>query len=240
MKPYALHMLIVATIHVNNRIPALGSQISLRNPDTIGIVNPNTEAELVSLAHAHEIGEVEGPHSEYVWGCQAGTNRAGRRLARLKGVLEALGNPVVGVETKALLTSCHNRLRARLRVISAALVRAGIQGRTARRIDRFARNEGLISALWQAWGNFSRSSVLLSARGTLTSSGVRTSSNYSHLSESELLFVCRTASNGNPIGAIRPLKGNHLEPTWGDARRINRIVRAIQPSNEATLITGLV
>ena len=123
-------------------------------------------------------------------------------------------------------------------IISAALVRAGIQRRTARRIDRFARNEGLISALWQAWNHFSRSAVLFSAQGTVTSTGVRTNSRYSHLSENELLFVCRSAANGNPVRNIRPLIGNHLEPTWGDARRINRIVSAIQPTNEANLITG--
>lgn len=105
-------------------------------------------------------------------------------------------------------------------------------------MDRFAQNEGLISALWQAWNHFSRSTVILSAQGTLTSTGVRTNSQYSHLSESELLYVCRTAANGAQLRAIRPLIGNHLEPTWGDHIKINRIVDAIKPSNEASLLTG--
>ena len=133
---------------------------------------------------------------------------------------------------------CHSRLRSRLAIISAALRRSGIERTTARRIDRFARNEGLVSALWQAWNHFSRSTVILSAQGTLTSTGSRTNSQYSYLSESELLFVCREAAYGNPIRNIKPLLGNHLEPTWGDARRINRIISTIQPSNEISLITG--
>ena len=102
MKPYAFHTLMVAIIHLNNRVPALEAQITLQDPDTVGIVNPRAEADLMSLAHAHEIKEIEGPHSDYVWGCLAGTNRAGRRLARLKGVLEALGNPVIVVRDQDL------------------------------------------------------------------------------------------------------------------------------------------
>ena len=102
MKPYALHILVVAIIHLHDRIPALEGQLSLQEPDRVGIASPQAEADLGSLAHAHEINEIEGPHSEYVWGCQAGTNRAGRRLARLKGILEALGNPVVVVEDQGL------------------------------------------------------------------------------------------------------------------------------------------
>ena len=117
-------------------------------------------------------------------------------------------------------------------------MRAEIQGRTARRIDRFARNEGLVSALWQAWNHFSRSAVLFSAQGTVTSTGTRTNSLYSHLSERELLYVCRAAAHGQRVTQIRPLIGSHLEPTWGDAKKINNIVSAIQPSNEASLITG--
>ena len=122
--------------------------------------------------------------------------------------------------------------------MSAALARAGVQRNIARRIDRYTQNEGLISAMWQAWNHFSRSAVILSAQGTLTSTGVPTNSRYSHLSERELLFVCRAAAFGKPAGDIRPLIGNHLEPTWGDARKINRIVRKIQPSNTENLITG--
>ena len=102
MKPYAIHILVVAIIHLQGRIPALEAQIELRDSDIVGIANTNAEADLVSLAHAHEIKEVEGPHPDYVWGCQAGTNRAGRRLARLKAVLEALGNPVLFVQDQGL------------------------------------------------------------------------------------------------------------------------------------------
>ena len=97
MKPYALHMLVVAIMHLKCHIPALAKQLVLQYPDRLGIIGPRTEDRLIALAQAHEAKESEGPYSEYVWGCQAGTNRAGRRLARLKGVLAALGNPVDAV-----------------------------------------------------------------------------------------------------------------------------------------------
>ena len=137
-----------------------------------------------------------------------------------------------------MLTYCHSRLRVRLKTISAALIRASIHDRETRRLDRFARNEGLVSALWQAWNNFSRSVVLLSAQGTITETGARTNSQYSHLSEAELLFVCQAAASTKKFKNIRPLTKNFLEPTWGDARKINNIVNFVQPSNKATLISG--
>ena len=102
MKPYALHSLVVALIHLDENIPALKEQITLKHPKKVGIVCPNAADNLLSLARAHETMEIDGAYSEYVWGCQAGTNRARRRLARLKGILEALGNPIVRVEDKSL------------------------------------------------------------------------------------------------------------------------------------------
>lgn len=102
MKSYALHSLIVAIVHLSERIPALESQFKLLYPERTGILNRNAEEHLRSLAHAHETKEIEGPFSEYVWGCMAGTNRAARRLARLKGLFEALGNPIQNVEDQNL------------------------------------------------------------------------------------------------------------------------------------------
>ena len=102
MKPYALHMLIVAMAHLHSRLPSIEKQLELQYSDRLGFSGSRIEDRLVELAQAHEATESEGPFAEYVWGCQAGTNRAGRRLARLKGVLGALGNPVDDVLDKNL------------------------------------------------------------------------------------------------------------------------------------------
>ena len=102
MKPYALHMLIVAIIHLKARIPALDRQLLLQDGHRHGIDAESANQRIMDLAQAHESNDIEGPYAEYVWGCQAGTNRAGRRLARLKGVLNALGNPVSEVSDASL------------------------------------------------------------------------------------------------------------------------------------------
>lgn len=139
---------------------------------------------------------------------------------------------------RTLLANCHNRLSVRLKIVSGALERASTQGRKQKRIDRFASQEGLISAMWQAWNNFSRTVIILSAQGTITAQGSYTHSQYENLSEEQLLYVCREASYARSIGRIRSLSNSHLEPTWGDATKINRIINEIMPSNRADLLTG--
>lgn len=141
--------------------------------------------------------------------------------------------------TRILLLSCHKQFRARINLISSALGRASVQRVTERRIDRFARNEGLISALWQLWNEFCRSAIIHSALGTTTASGMRTSSRYARLSRSQLLTVCRAAARREQISRnIRPLRGSHLEPTWGDDGKILLIVKFIMPTNHSNLLSG--
>lgn len=91
MKPYALHSLITALIHARHRIPAMEAQVSGAFRNVYCVNTGEAAANLVELARAHEAKEVEGPNGLYVWGCQAGTNRAGRRLARIMGIFSALG-----------------------------------------------------------------------------------------------------------------------------------------------------
>ena len=59
--------------------------------DAYCVNSEQAASNLIELAEAHEAKEVNGPHARYVWGCQAGTNRAGRRLARILEVFSALG-----------------------------------------------------------------------------------------------------------------------------------------------------
>lgn len=138
-----------------------------------------------------------------------------------------------------MLLSCHSRFCARIDLISSALGRASVHRAKERRIDRYARNEGLISALWQLWNTFSRSAIIQSALGTTTTSGMRTSSRFSNLSESELLSVCRAAAARRQVPSnIQPLNGSHLEPTWGDDRKIQLIISCIMPTNYSSLLSG--
>ena len=105
MKPYALHMLIIAIMHLKHRIPALDVQFTLREPSRLGVVDPQAGDRLFALAQAHEAKESEGPHHEYVRGCLEATNRAKSRFARLKGLFGALGNPVDEVLDKSIVDS---------------------------------------------------------------------------------------------------------------------------------------
>lgn len=95
MKPYALHSLIVCLIHLASEVNAISRQLVIDRPRRVDW--EGAESNLIELARAHEAKENEGPHSTYVWGCSAGTNRAGRRLARMTEIFSALGAPVLEV-----------------------------------------------------------------------------------------------------------------------------------------------
>ena len=90
MKPYALHSLVTAMVHLRFGIPAIEMQFGV---PTLGQFVNNVD-NLLALAQAHEAKEVDGPHAKYVWGCLAGTNRAPRRAARVAAILRALGSNV--------------------------------------------------------------------------------------------------------------------------------------------------
>lgn len=91
MKPYTLHSLITAMIHARFRIPSIDGQLLVQLEACFCTDTALARDRLRALAEAHEAKEVDGPHARYVWGCLGGTNRAGRRLARVLAILEALG-----------------------------------------------------------------------------------------------------------------------------------------------------
>lgn len=103
MKPYALHSLITAMMHARFRIVAMEQQLRGNFGNQFCLEPENAAARLRELAEAHEAKEVGGPHGRYVWGCLAGTNRAGRRLARVLAILDALGFADVEVINNDLL-----------------------------------------------------------------------------------------------------------------------------------------
>ncbi|MEQ8250488.1 MAG: hypothetical protein RIB41_04555 [Oceanibaculum nanhaiense] len=101
--------------------------------------------------------------------------------------------------------------------------------------DRFALQEGLISLLWQSWCFFCRETVINSAIGTVTESGLVTHSPYSRNNEKELAYISKELSQRRSIGVVREIGGSHLEPTWGDVAKINLIVTGLSCSNGAVL-----
>lgn len=96
MKPYALHSLITALIHCRFGIPQIEQQFQVPWLRRFAL-DPRAAGEtLLALAQAHEAKETDGQYATYVWGCLGGTNRIGRRTARVAAILRALGAPVPG------------------------------------------------------------------------------------------------------------------------------------------------
>jgi hypothetical protein len=91
MKPYALHSLITALMHCRFGIPAIERQLRVGPLHAFALETRTAAEALLALAQAHEAKETEGQYATYVWGCLGGTNRVGRRIARVAAILRALG-----------------------------------------------------------------------------------------------------------------------------------------------------
>lgn len=107
-----------------------------------------------------------------------------------------------------------------------------------RRIDRFAFQEGLVSALWQSWCAFCRSTLIGSAQGIISESGHQVTSPYAGRLEVEIAYVAKLLSQGNQVSVVRALQSSHLEPTWGDLAKANLIASGINSTNQAQLLSA--
>lgn len=94
MKPYALHSLVTALIHVKFGIPQITESWGVHPTEQYTANAAQASEGLLALAQAHEAKEVDGPYGAYVWGCLGGTNRAPRRTARVAAILRTLGAEV--------------------------------------------------------------------------------------------------------------------------------------------------
>lgn len=133
-----------------------------------------------------------------------------------------------------LLFDHRSRLLGKLRTVESALLRCSVH-RNQWRIDRSALQEGLVSNIWQAWGNFCSEVLISSAQGAATSSGVAVTSQYSLRTKDEIKFISMLLSKGQIIRNIRAIRGSHEEPTWGDVSKINLIASGLGLSNASTL-----
>lgn len=130
------------------------------------------------------------------------------------------------------------KLERRIDTLEGAFLRFALNRNASRKIDRFAFQAGLISETWQAWNSFSRSIILASLKGTTSTGGVAVNSPYSPNSVNEIRYAAMKAAQARPIGALRPISGDHLEPTWGDMGKANRIISALTPSNSSQLLSA--
>ena len=137
------------------------------------------------------------------------------------------------------LGSLETRFNARLNTLDAAFNRSAAIRNSARRSDRSFLQEGLVSVLWQSWCVAVRGLLIASVRGAATKSGALTLSPHAALSEPELAYIASKKAKGHPVGAIKPLAGAHLEPTWGDLNKVGLIASGYGLSNGPQLATAL-
>ena len=216
MKPYALHSLITAMVHNKYGIPAIENELGVGSSGTFAKNPQEAEHRLVSLALAHEAKEIEGPYRTYVWGCLSTTDR--KKLMPTS------------------LNKFYSKLVARTAYLDKAFDRHTVVRAKKQKIDRYAIQEGLVSALWQAWCQYCRKVVLHSVKGAVTLSGSTTTCAHSGLSDLEIFFLAKQLGNKANITKIKAIKGNYQEPTWGDAVKLNLIVNGMGTSNSSDLV----
>ena len=139
------------------------------------------------------------------------------------------------------LKSIDDRLDLRLVRMELAHKRIVESRSRVKRVDRFALQEGLISSLWQTWCDACRSIVLNSAKGALTTSGVHVTSSYSPYTIDEIRFASMRFSRQEPVNPNRltALRGDYLEPTWGDFSKLQLVIVGLDPTNSTQLLSSL-
>lgn len=137
------------------------------------------------------------------------------------------------------LEALRGKLQRRLLVLDSGFDRHVVDPVAILRADKFALQEGYVSALWQAWCNFCRELLIQSTKGAVTSSGTTTTSPHIALSEREIAYVAKRLSNNLAINSIRPLIGSHQEHTWGDLSKLNLVASNIGCSNAASILASL-
>lgn len=132
------------------------------------------------------------------------------------------------------LCSYRLRLLVNLKAAESALSRCSIE-RRGRRMDRSAVQEGLVSNIWQSWGNFCRDVLISSAKGTTTQGGIPVSSPHSALTSAEIKYFAMMLARKQTVKNIRASRGSHEEPTWGDVNKITLIANGLGLTNANTL-----
>lgn len=101
--------------------------------------------------------------------------------------------------------------------------------------------EGLLSRLWQGWGNFWRTCIFESCMGTIDGAGNGIAALASAASADH---ISAAAIKAKQAGKTPPYWGAQntilrLEPTWGDVDILSRIIPRLGPSNQAQMIAAI-
>lgn len=135
------------------------------------------------------------------------------------------------------LNAFRQKLLQRLQTLDSAFEREAL-AQHVKRVDRWALQEGLISALWQSWCRFCREVLINSAIGTNTASGQAVTSPYRGRSEPEIAYIAKCLANTKPVKQIKVIAGAHQEPTWGDLSKVNLITTGLGTSNSGQLLSA--
>jgi hypothetical protein len=135
------------------------------------------------------------------------------------------------------LEAVRCRLSSRIQTLDRVFERYAIL-KLQKRLDRSAMQEGLVSALWQSWCAFCRETMIASASGTTTSLGATVTSPYLGRSEMEIAYVARELAFNRAVRRVVALSGRHLEPTWGDLKKLNLIAAGLHSSNQPQLLSA--
>jgi len=136
------------------------------------------------------------------------------------------------------LDGIRTKFMRRIAVVDSAFDRQLTLARRGFRSDRFALQEGIISQLWQYWCAFCRDIVIASTKGASTRSGIQTTSPYAANSDPEIAFVAKQLASQKNVTTVKPLSGSHLEPTWGDIKKMNLILNGMGCSNGAAMTSA--
>lgn len=137
------------------------------------------------------------------------------------------------------LDTIRIKLKRRLSALDSGFDRHIIAPVVVQRVDKYALQEGYVSALWQAWCRFCRELIIHSVMGAMTRSGVATTSPHAGLGEMEIAYVAKSLASRKVVNAIRPLAGSHQEHTWGDLSNLNLVASGIGCSNATSILSGL-
>lgn len=101
--------------------------------------------------------------------------------------------------------------------------------------------EGLLSRLWQGWGDFWRECIVKSCMGTIDGAGSGVAALANATSDAH---VSGAAIKAKKTSSTPPFWGGQnsvlrYEPTWGDVDVLSAIIPRLGPSNQGQLIAAI-
>ena len=96
----------------------------------------------------------------------------------------------------------------------------------------------IISEIWQNWGSFCRSTILVSCNGTRTRTGTLIPKRPGMNSWQRIAYEALQAARHRPVNPGRIISFRRHEPTWGDQNVLVRAIPVLSPANSADLLAA--